>query len=159
MQKIKNNKNQEKLIKLLIKKAEGFFYTEESFEYSYNEKPKKNIKQISFFDGETEGQKENKKSCLNSVTKTGNSKNSVIDLNCEGGKKVKENAKGKQCDEDKQAATLVKKKDATHFVPPDMLAIKMLLEINESKIGGDLSVLSDEELASKINELKNELGI
>ena len=62
MQKINNNKNQEKLIKLLIKKAEGFFYTEESFEYSYNEKPKKNIKQISFFDGETVGQKENKKS-------------------------------------------------------------------------------------------------
>lgn len=159
MQKISNNKNQEKLIKLLIKKAEGFFYTEESFEYSYSDKPKKSTSQISFFDDETDEQKENKKSCVNCVTKTGNGKNSVVDLNCEGGKKLKENTKGKQCDEDKQAATLVKKKVATHFVPPDMLAIKMLLEINESKIGGDLSGLSDEELASKINELKNELGI
>ena len=113
----KNKELYDKIKEILIKKAEGYFYSEESFEYVL--KPEKE-EQLWFDDV---------------LNKNGKKTNSQEPLN------------------------LVKKKVTSHYIPPDMLAIKMLLEINESKIGGDLSVLSDEELTSKINELKNELGI
>ena len=42
---------------------------------------------------------------------------------------------------------LIKKKVTTHYVPPDLLAVKMLTEIFGEKIDGDdLSKLSDLEL-------------
>ena len=82
----------------------------------------------------------------------------MIDLNCEGGKKVKENAKGKQCDEDKQAATLVKKKVATHYIPPDLLAVKILFETLKEKVNeDDIEKLSDDELLKLKDKLLGEV--
>ena len=51
---------------------------------------------------------------------------------------------------------LVKKKITTHYVPPDMLAIKMLFEDNGQKIN-NLSSMTDEELVALKNKLINEL--
>ena len=49
---------------------------------------------------------------------------------------------------------LIKKKVTTHYVPPDLLALKMLLENFGEKINSDdLSLLSDKELL----DLKNQL--
>ena len=41
MQKIKNNKNQEKIIKLLIKKAEGFFIPKKVLNIHIMKNPKR----------------------------------------------------------------------------------------------------------------------
>lgn len=57
---------------------------------------------------------------------------------------------------DVEALVLVKKKITTHYVPPDMLAIKMLFENNEQKID-TLSSMTDEELVALKNKLINEL--
>ena len=105
-----------KLKKILLKKAEGFFYTEEINEYQQN--LKNDSKQISIFD--------------------------------ESGTKLK---KTKNNDQNKQTLNLIlsKKKVTTHYIPPDMLAIKMLIENFGEKIKDDddnLLSLSDEELYS-----------
>lgn len=55
-----------------------------------------------------------------------------------------------------QDLVLVKKKVSTHYVPPDMLAIKMLLENNKQKIN-TLSSMTDEELVALKNKLISEL--
>ena len=69
------------------------------------------------------------------------------------------NCNGGKINESKQTLTLSKKKVTTHFVPPDMLAIKMLLEINSKEMSSNLLNLSDEELLKLTVELKNELGL
>lgn len=51
---------------------------------------------------------------------------------------------------------LVKKKITTHYVPPDMLAIKMLMEDDKEKID-NLSNMTDEELVSLKNKLIKEI--
>ncbi len=48
--------------------------------------------------------------------------------------------------------SLIKKKVSSHFVAPDMLAIKMLLDMR-GKSSGELSSMTDEQLL----ELKNKL--
>lgn len=55
-------------------------------------------------------------------------------------------------DEKTEKLELVKKKITTHYVPPDMLAIKMLLQDTEGQIA-NFSTMTDEELI----ELKNKL--
>lgn len=52
--------------------------------------------------------------------------------------------------------TIVKKKITTHYVPPDMLAIKMLLENDGQKVDS-LSNMTDEELVKLKNKLIKEL--
>lgn len=57
---------------------------------------------------------------------------------------------------DNAGLTLAKRKIATHYVPPDMLAIKLLLQQDEH--GEDtLSCLSDEELVALKNKLIKQL--
>ncbi|MBQ8468676.1 MAG: hypothetical protein IJ542_02850 [Clostridia bacterium] len=50
---------------------------------------------------------------------------------------------------------LAKKKITKKFVPPDMLAIKMLLDFNEN--GGKLSQMTDQELINLKNSLLEKL--
>lgn len=114
-----------KLKKILLKKAEGFFYTEEINEYQHN--LKNDSEQISIFD--------------ESSTKL---------------KKTKNN------DQNKQTLNLIlsKKKVTTHYIPPDMLAIKMLIENFGEKIKDDddnLLSLSDDELYSLQENLIREI--
>lgn len=114
-----------KLKKILLKKAEGFFYTEEINEYQQNSK--NDSEQISIFD--------------ESSTKL---------------KKTKNN------DQNKQTLNLIlsKKKVTTHYIPPDMLAIKMLIENFGEKIKDDddnLLSLSDDELYSLQENLIREI--
>ncbi len=53
---------------------------------------------------------------------------------------------------DSSDLVLVKKKVTTHYVPPDMLAIKMLMENDQEKID-NLSSMTDEELVALKNKL------
>lgn len=114
-----------KLKKILLKKAEGFFYTEEINEYQQNSK--NDSEQISIFD--------------------------------ESSSKLK---KTKNNDQNKQTLNLIlsKKKVTTHYIPPDMLAIKMLIENFGEKIKDDednLLSLSDDELYSLQENLIREI--
>ncbi|MBR2391683.1 MAG: hypothetical protein IKB06_04250 [Clostridia bacterium] len=129
--------NKKDLINLLIKKASGFYYTEELCEYektqnttklnknnsSYDDNFSKNNSQISFL--------ENEKQCKNEQTNT-----------------LKNN----------EELTLVKKKITTHYISPDMLAIKILLEIYGKEINNSsLAEISDTELINLKNKLIGEL--
>ncbi len=58
--------------------------------------------------------------------------------------------------EQEESLVLSKRKVSTHYVPPDMLAIKMLLENDRKKVDS-LSAMTDEELLSLRNKLLNEL--
>lgn len=114
-----------KLKKILLKKAEGFFYTEEICEYQ--QQTKNDNQQISIFE-ETK---------VNQKKKTNNDKN-------------------------KQTINLIlsKKKITTHYIPPDMLAIKMLVENFGEKIDdnqNDLLSLTDDELYSLQQDLINQI--
>ena len=127
MEKFLNKENLKKIKNILIKKSEGYFFSEEVLEYQNNTKPQENkkVKQITIFNDD---QNENKP--------------------------TKEN----------KDLTLVKKKVTTHYVPPDLLAIKMLVEIFGQEItekdDDNLTSLSDSELMNlkreviqKLNEL------
>lgn len=58
--------------------------------------------------------------------------------------------------EKKENFTVSKKKVTKHYVPPDMLAIKMLLENNGQKMNA-LENMTDEELLSLRNSLIKEI--
>ena len=123
MKKSKDKELYEKIKKVLIKKAEGYFYNEEVLEYQTN-------------DGEK-------------LTKE--SKTSLIE------KKPNEEyeTNRKQSNSEKTDLTLLKKKVTTHYVPPDLLAIKMLVEVFGEKIenGNQFETLEYDKLL----ELKNQL--
>lgn len=132
------------LINLLIKKASGFYYSEEQYEYEKTQN-KSNINKIyannlSFFDNFDTGN-----------DKLNNSNDKIKLINDQ--EKFQENT---------QNLTLVKKKIATHYISPDINAIKILLEIFENKVGeNELENLTDEELInlkkSLLKELSNEI--
>lgn len=117
-------KNQELLTKIkqiLMKKAEGYYYDEESLEYI--QKPTK----------EEEGQIDIE-TYIESKT---------------NGRRTKRKTK------EEGGLVLSKKKITSHYVPPDMLAIKILLENFGEKIedSNGLEMLSDEELINYKNQL------
>ncbi|MBO4570125.1 MAG: hypothetical protein J5689_02805 [Clostridia bacterium] len=147
MQNNNDNKISDKLYKILLKRAEGFFYKEVCEEFVYDNKPKYS-NQISFFDEEKSDLTKSKKR----VTKTKVNQNHNVKLECND---VSCFASGENC-EDIKAPTLAKKKVTTHFVPPDMLAIKMLLEIDKT-LGTDLTMMSDSELLSLAKQLEDEI--
>lgn len=110
----KNQELYDKIKEILIKKAEGYFYNEECYEYTL--KSKSSEEQISFDD-------------------------------------IIETKHGRKTEQD-QPLNLAKKKVTTHYIPPDMLAIKILLENFGEKMNfGDLDSLSEEELISYKNQL------
>ncbi|MBQ8425333.1 MAG: hypothetical protein IJX17_04870 [Clostridia bacterium] len=132
------------LINLLVKKASGFYYTEEQFEY---EKKASNLKNIS-------------KTTNDKFNFENNSKNSVI----VSGKinilddTIELSNKQQSYHNTNEDLLLVKKKISTHYIPPDMIAIKILFENFEKKVdGNEIEKLNDEELLNLKNKLLEEL--
>ena len=125
----KKNFSYKNVLDLLIKKATGFYYNEEQYEY----------------------EKTQNKSLLN--------KNKTFNVNnCEqltifNNHQNICNEQRNPEDKNNQNLTLIKKKVTTHYISPDMVAIKILLEIYNEKMKDDLSNLTDSELL----ELKNTL--
>ena len=136
-----NNFSQKDLVELLIKKANGYYYTEEQFEYEKTQnksnKSEKHIHNISFFDNFDRGQIQNK-----TPDDTIKSSNEI-----------------KNKEETDNNLTLIKKKVATHYVSPDINAIKILFEIFENKVGeNNIESLTDEDLINIKNNLLKELS-
>ena len=137
---MKDNKSKERLIELLFKKAEGFHFVEEQFEY---EKPKtkpnnnQKFENLNFFDLCDRGDG------------ISNDESDKIRVTNEGQKY-----------EGSQNLILVKKKVTSKYIPPDMFAIKILLEIFGKEGLDEIEKLTDEELIKfkekLIEEIKNE---
>ena len=143
MSKSKFNEND--LIKILIKKASGFFYNEELLEYEKTQKLADNSKKdnqkcenISFFDKIDRGNTDIYKS------------SDIIEVS---------NGKTENFKQTNENLTLVKKKITTHYIPPDMLAIKILFEIFRKEIDiNDIENMSNEELINLKNKLISEIS-
>lgn len=135
--------NKKDLINLVIKKANGYHYTEEVLEYEKTQNKSclnKNKPQINenynFFD-----------ICDRSLTKSITKDDKIELSNEKDQQQINENL------------TLVKKKVTTHYIPPDMLAIKILFEIYGKEIEYDnLNTLTDEELLDLKNKLIKEIS-
>ena len=135
--------SREDIIKLLIKQATGFYYAEEQFEYEKTQN-KSNLTKISHICNDTEiNFAENDRGCAQ------------VSMFDDTLKLANENTNS-QIQNDKNL-TLVKKKIATHYVSPDMQAIKILLEIFPEKIDDNFNEISDEDLLSLKNKLIGEL--
>jgi len=159
--------DKEKLLSALSKRAEGFFYSEEILEYG--EKQEKSVKAKKedcdsvMEDGEDLGaHEENFENCVSKKLK--NQKHDLYSrCNREDGadKTSDPNMKGDvPQNENLQGLVLLKKKVTTHYIPPDLAAVKMLIEIagEEMKRGNDfLDGMSDEELLKLKKELMSEL--
>lgn len=131
------------LIDLLIKKASGFYYTEEQYEYEKTQnkqlKHKNQCQNLSFFDN-----------CDRGITEFDNSNDTI--------KLSNENEQTNATEQTKNL-TIVKKKVTTHYVSPDINAIKILFEIFEKKVGeSSLENLTDNELLDLKNKLIKELS-
>ena len=143
MSKSKFNEND--LIKILIKKASGFFYNEELLEYEKTQKLADSSKKdnqkcenISFFDKIDRGNTDIYKS------------SDIIEVS---------NGKPENFKQTNENLTLVKKKITTHYIPPDMLAIKILFEIFRKEIDiNDIENMSNEELINLKNKLISEIS-
>lgn len=128
---------QNDLLNLLIKKATGFYYTEEQYEYEKTQNKSNSIKI-------NENLSDNLKNNDRVATQL-----NFIDDKIEVSNEIKTDTKN---------LTLVKKKVATHYISPDMLAIKILLEIYGKKIGDEnVDDLSNEELLKLKETLIGEL--
>ena len=127
----------DELIKILLKKAKGFYYSEEQEEYEKAQCKSRiseiNNRNVSFFD--------------NNVT------NEV--------KFINQNDTIKSDNENKRNTEnliLVKKKITKHYIPPDMLAVKILFETIKEKVNdNDINNLSDDELIRLRDKLIGEL--
>ena len=113
----KNKFGYQDVVELLIKRAKGFYYTEEQYEYEKTQNKSKSnelsslkVENISFFDNCVRGD--------NLITKP----NDTIKL-----------SNGDNCAPNENL-TLIKKKVSTHYISPDMLAIKILFEIFREKV-------------------------
>lgn len=135
----KNEKIKNKLIDLLLKKAEGFHYIEEQFEYE-REKSQKTTQNLNFFEICDRG---------DGVLKNNDA---MMDLE-------NETKKNRASD----GLILAKKKVTSHYIPPDMLAIKILLEMFGKEAVSDLGEMTDSELLkfkeTILKEIKDENNI
>ena len=132
------NKIQKQLVDILLKKANGFYYYEEQEEYEKTQNKSKTLNNstinLSMFD--------------NFVTDKPKQNTSSDTIKTSNGKEENES----------QTLTLVKKKITKHYIPPDMLAIKILFEINKEKVNeNDLNNLTDDELLKLKDKLLGEL--
>lgn len=137
------NKNQQKMIiEILEKKAKGYYYDEVQYEYQKTQKNSKlsekqvnNNKNLNFF------------SIIDRGTTIFEDNNDMIKLSEKTNEPNDENYE------------LIKKKVSSHYIQPDIQAIKLLLEIYENQNSLDgISSLSDEELISLKNKLIKELS-
>ena len=127
----------DELIKILLKKAKGFYYTEEQEDYEKTQNKSKNneslCRNLSFF--------ENHDMVDNKITQS----NDTLNLQNENKSEL-------------QNLVLVKKKITKHYIPPDMLAVKILFETLKEKVNADdLNNLSDDELIKLKDKLLGEL--
>ena len=134
-----NKKIYDFLIKILLKKAEGYYYTEEQEDYEKTQNKSINSKyqceNISFFEN----------------FDTVKTKNNKVD-----DKIIATNKDEKQ--QNNQSLVMVKKKITKHYIPPDMLAIKILFETIKEKVNDEnLSNISDDELLKLKDKLTKEL--
>ncbi len=131
---------QNDLIEILTKKASGYYYSEEQFEYETQKNSnfvEKTSNNLSFFENFDRGQ---------------------TSINEFDGK-IKSSNEIKKTTKSGENLKLVKKKVATHYIPPDINAIKILFEIFEKKVGeSSLENLTDEELLNLKNKLIKELS-
>ena len=135
-----NKKIYDFLIKILLKKAEGYFYTEEQEDYEKSQNKsissKIQCENISFFEN------------YDTVNNKSNNQNAKI-------KTVNDISEKK---ENHQNLVMVKKKITKHYIPPDMVAIKILFETIKEKVGDEeLENISDDELLKLKNKLTEEL--
>ena len=130
------------LLNLVIKKATGYHYSEEVFEYEKtqinnkcNKISRDLISNYNFFDICDRGQTQSNK--INDTLTISNEEN---------------------LQQNNEDLTLIKKKVTTHYIPPDMLAIKILFEIYGKEIEYDnLTNLSDKELLNLKNQLLKDI--
>lgn len=133
---------QDELKELLIKKAKGFYYTEEQIEF-VDTGESDIVLESDLSNGIVfSGRKRKQKKKANAVTCLSGFEN--LGVECKE-KKGEDNANS-------QTAPVVKRKITTHYVPPDMLAIKMLFENFGQKIEL-FENLSDEDLVAMKNEI------
>ena len=134
-----NKKIYDFLIKILLKKAEGYYYTEEQEDYEKTQIKsslyKKPYENLSMFDN---------------IKLDNINDNTYINV-------LNTSDKKKETDEDSKNMVLVKKKITKHYIPPDMLAIKILFETVKEKIDENLENLSDEELLKLKEKLIGEI--
>ena len=171
MQKMKSRDYRDELYKILLKKAQGFYYSEETDEFNF-EPPKKVIAQnfltddMGFFcddnnNGDNGAQIKSKKTPKKGVIDS--SKNQIDDLKLDasGGNddEISNSENGKiGISENSQGLTLSKKKVTTHYVPPDINAIKILLENYSEKVD-DYSLLTTAQLKELAKKLIDDLGL
>lgn len=118
----RNQELYDKIKEILIKKAAGYYYSEEAFEYI--QKPPNKEEQLCFDD------------FIENKTKNGKPKRQID-----------------------QQLTLVKKKITSHYIPPDMLAIKILLEnFGEKMNTSSLDQMSEKELIEYKDSLISNLN-
>lgn len=128
------------LIKLLIKKASGFYYSEEQYEYEKTQNKsilnKNHSHNVSFFENIDRGL-------------------TTSDISSDNIKSSNETQK----EQDNHGLKLSKKKVTTHYISPDINAIKILFEIFEKKVGEEnLENLTDAELIELKNKIIKELS-
>ena len=149
--------NKEKLLEAVVKRAEGFYYSEEILEYSKKESKKTSDEST----GKNEDEEANKKSIKKSVSKRVCEENHDVYSDCKI-QTDETNIKSwnGDSDESEQGLVLLKKKVTTHYIPPDMSALKILLESFGQEMKsekGFVEDLSDEELLKMKAELLREL--
>ena len=130
------------IVESLYKRAIGFYYSEEQLEF-----------------GEKTTKVDEKEKEQNSVSKNSNFENHGVCLSQEN---EDEAEKQLELDENKQTLVLLKKKVTTHYIPPDMLAIKMLVEnfgqaLNGQSEKNKISNLSDDELLVLKKKIEKEI--
>ena len=136
----KRNFTYDDVLNLIFKKASGYYYTEEQFEYEKTQKIKHLAEKDDIF-----------ANCSKKID-TIQTQISMFDDN------IKSDNEKQKTYEKPENLTLVKKKVTTHYVSPDMLAIKILLEIFGEKVNNDnIDLMTDEELIKLKNKLIEEI--
>lgn len=134
-----NKKIYNDLIQILLKKAKGFYYTEEQEEYektqnksNTSEKQYQNVSLFENFDIlKPQQDKFNDTMKLSNETKKEQNNSNLV---------------------------MVKKKVTTHYIPPDLLAVKILFETLKEKVNeDDIEKLSDDELLKLKEKLLGEV--
>lgn len=136
----KKNFTYDDVLNLIFKKASGYYYTEEQFEYEKMQKNKHFSEKDSLFS------KKNENFDMDKTQIT------MFDDN------IKQENEKQNTNKKPENLTLVKKKVTTHYISPDMLAIKILLEIFGEKVNKDnIDSMTDEELLKLKKKLVEEI--
>ena len=147
--------NKEKLLEVLSRRAEGFFYHEEILEYGEREIKKSKTDEVNREHEENLKSYEKDVSLLVDSTKTG-----VYSARKTKAQGINKNfLEMENCDENSEGLVLLKKKVTTHYVPPDLTAVKMLLENFGEKVKSNdfVDELNDDELITLRDEILSQI--